>query len=188
MAVSVAGLNAEICRLLPTLDRLALRLCHKNRDRADDLLQDTIERALSRSAQFEAGTYLLGWLCTIMRNRAIDLRRSRQRGELLGHPETISAAVAAEDTQGAAIVADLRRTLAQLPAPRRRVVLLAARGETYAAIAAIERVPLGTVMSRLFRGRAELRCLWGVETENPYSGGRLFLSAPLRRRRKWMTT
>ena len=71
-------------QLIPTLQRFAHSLTRNSAD-ADDLLQDTMERALARSHQFEAGTNLKAWMFTIMRNRFFTECRRRQR--VRGHAE-----------------------------------------------------------------------------------------------------
>ena len=74
----------EIEQLIPTLRRFAHSLARNAAD-ADDLLQDTLERSLGRSHQFEAGTNLKAWMFTIMRNRFFTECRRRQR--VRGHAE-----------------------------------------------------------------------------------------------------
>lgn len=123
---------------------------------ADDLVQDTLERACSRWRLWTAGSDLRAWLFTLMHNLFIDGRRKavRQATEQLDldTPEPASSAHAAEHAL------DLQRCLMRLPEEQREVLLLVTLQDLgYADVARITGVPLGTVMSRLSRARARLR-------------------------------
>ncbi len=141
---------------LPRLRRYA-RAMLGDRAAADDLVQDTLERAWSRNAQWRPGSDLRAWLFGIMHNLRVD----QLRRPLLA---THSLDEAAEDvptrpTQTDTLeVMDLEFALLQLPEEQREVLLLVALEDlSYAEVAAALAIPLGTVMSRLSRGRERLR-------------------------------
>ena len=129
---------------------------------ADDLVQDTLERACGKWRLWAAGSNLRAWLFTLMHNLfANQVRRSASRSraglevdldevgdELAGHQ-------AAPD-----VALDLQRCLLRLPEDQRAVLLLVTLEDmSYAAVATILRIPIGTVMSRLSRARSRLRDL-----------------------------
>ncbi len=129
-----------------------------NRVHADDLVQDCLERALSRSHLWQDGN-LRGWLFTIMHNIHANSRRRAARSPLIAalDNEEISAAAPPTQEEGLA-VAGLAAALATLPDEQRSVVLLVGLEEfSYAETAEVRGVPIGTVMSRLHRGRERLR-------------------------------
>src|SRR5215470_1327388 len=110
---------------IPRLRRYA-RALTRNLDRADDLVQDTLVRAISKSHLWQDGTNLRAWLFTIMHNQHVNSVRRSLR--------------------------ELERALGQLPAGQRQVVLLVGlEGMTYDEAAKILHVPIGTVRSRLAR-------------------------------------
>ncbi|WP_404813473.1 sigma-70 family RNA polymerase sigma factor [Indioceanicola profundi] len=128
-------------------------------DEADDLVQDSLVRALSRRDLFEPGTNLRSWLLTIMHNvHANEVRRRVARPDpvdvdslkhKLGYPSTQDDRV---------LLRDVVRGLAALPKDQRRVVLLVAiAGLKYEEVARVVDVPPGTVMSRVSRARDTLR-------------------------------
>ena len=129
-----------------------------NRVHADDLVQDCLERALSRSHLWQDGN-LRGWLFTIMHNIHANTRRRAARSPVVAalDNEEISAAAPPTQEEGLA-VAGLAAALATLPDDQRSVVLLVGLEEfSYAETAEVLGVPIGTVMSRLHRGREKLR-------------------------------
>ena len=141
---------------LPRLRRYA-RAMLGDRAAADDLVQDTLERAWSRFAQWRAGSDLRAWLFGIMHNLRVDQLR---RGSLPTHSLDDDAfEVPTRPTQSDRLeVMDLESALRQLPDDQREVLLLVALEEmSYAEIAAALGIPIGTVMSRLSRGRERLR-------------------------------
>lgn len=141
---------------IPRLRRYA-RAMLGDRASADDLVQDTLERAWRRFAQWQAGSDLRAWLFSIMHNLRVDqLRRPSLPSEPL---DDDACAVPTRPTQSDRLeVVDLESALAQLPDEQRAVLLLVAVEEmSYAEVAAALGIPLGTVMSRLARGRERLR-------------------------------
>jgi len=142
---------------LPRLRRYA-RAMLGDRAAADDLVQDTLERAWSRIAQWRPGSDLRAWLFGIMHNLRIDqLRRNGLPTTSLDEDEV--AEVPVRPTQSDLLeVMDLESALRQLPDDQREVLLLVALEEmSYVDIAALLGIPVGTVMSRLSRGRERLR-------------------------------
>lgn len=149
----------QIVALMPRLRRFGLALTG-SQDDGDDLVQSTVERALLRQESWQDGTRLDSWLFTIARRIWIDQMRSRKRSGV--HVGTAALEyVRGED--GRAIVearSTLERTwvaMATLPEEQREVVtLILIDGTSYKECAAILDVPIGTIMSRLSRGRAAL--------------------------------
>ncbi len=141
---------------LPRLRRYA-RAMLGDRAAADDLVQDTLERAWNRFAQWRAGSDLRAWLFGIMHNLRVDQLR---RGGLPTHTlDDDACEVPTRATQSDRLeVMDLESALRQLPDDQREVLLLVGLEEmSYAEIAAALGIPIGTVMSRLSRGRERLR-------------------------------
>lgn len=153
-----------IAEHIPRLRRYA-RAMTGNSTRADDLVQDTLERAWSKRNLWRRGSDLRAWLFTIMHN--VFINQLRQNREAHGHTpldeDRESSALAAPD-HGLAM-RDLARALEQLPADYREVVLLVGLEQmTYNEVAKVLGVPLGTIMSRLSRGRERLRALMAGQT------------------------
>lgn len=152
-----------ITEQIPRLRRYA-RVLTGNATRADDLVQDTLERSWSRRRLWQPGTDLRAWLFTIMHNLHLNRIRRREH-EMLDDVSALSTPPAHEQH---AEIRDLHRALAQLPANFREVLLLVAVEEMrYADIATVLDVPIGTVMSRLSRAREQLRTLLSGETNPP---------------------
>jgi RNA polymerase sigma-70 factor (ECF subfamily) len=149
---------------IPRLRRYA-RALTRNRERADDLVQDTLGRALSKEQFWQPGTNLRAWLFTIMHNQNVNnVRRDiRESGAL--DIETISVALpATTDPTASRQMFELERALAQLPLEQRQVILLVGlEGMSYEHTAGMLRLPIGTVRSRLSRGRDALRKLLDME-------------------------
>lgn len=148
-------------QLIPTLRRFAHSLARNPAD-ADDLLQDTMERALTRSHQFEAGTNLKAWLFTIMRNRFYTECRRRQRVRDHAEERRLDAADTGEGMPGGQVARvetrEFARAFASLSADERTLLVMATVEELpYDTIAQILEVEVGTVKSRVSRVRAKLR-------------------------------
>lgn len=142
---------------LPRLRRYA-RAMLGDRAAADDLVQDTLERAWSRLAQWRPGSDLRAWLFGIMHNLRVDqLRRGGLATTSLDEDEAGNVPVRATQSDLLEVM-DLESALCQLPEEQRQILLLVALEEmSYADIAALLGIPVGTVMSRLSRGRERLR-------------------------------
>lgn len=143
---------------LPRLRRYARALVGE-RAAADDLVQDTLERAWTRAAQWRPGSDLRAWLFGIMHNLRVDqLRRPGLQAQALSDEE-IDIPMRPTQTDRLEI-RDLDAALARLPEEQRAVLLLVGLEEMpYEEAAATLGIPLGTVMSRLARGRERLRRL-----------------------------
>ncbi len=160
------GLLAE----LAVLHHMALRLTRQAQD-AEDLVQETVARALAHRAQFQPGSSLRAWLITIERSLFISAYRRRRRApmlqslDILEEEGTLYAADGARAAASAEQVflhgrmdESLVAALAALPEHYRLPVLLCdVQGLSYAEAARVLQCVLGTVMSRLHRGRARLR-------------------------------
>jgi RNA polymerase sigma-70 factor (ECF subfamily) len=133
--------------------------------RADDLVQDTLERAWRKQALWRHGSDLRAWLFTLMHNLHANQRRSESAAMLVDYDTRDLPAPGALDEDGAAL-RDILRGIAQLPLEMREVILLVGLEQfSYAEAAAVLGIPLGTVMSRLSRGRERLR-LWTTGRAN----------------------
>ncbi|CAL8478342.1 RNA polymerase sigma factor [Caballeronia sp. S22] len=153
----------DLTEHLPRLRRYARALLN-NRELADDLVQDTIERALSRAQGFEAGTDLRAWLFTIMHNVFVNQVSKASARAIHVSVDDEDLSEREFSTPGGQIrsleVRDLDYALQRLPAEQREVVLLVGLEEmSYAEVAVALDIPIGTVMSRLSRGRERLRAL-----------------------------
>ena len=145
----------RIVELIPRLRRYARALAGDHA-RADDLVQDTLERAWNKFHLWRPGSDLRAWLFTVMHNVHVNqVRGSRDHATL--DDECAEMAVAA--VQGAGLeIRDLERALALLAPEQREVLLLVALEDlSYAEVAGALGIPIGTVMSRLSRARQKLR-------------------------------
>ena len=148
----------DLLHWVPRLRRYA-RALRRNREDADDLVQDTLERAWSRAGLWQGVGDMRTWLFSIMHNLHVDaLRRGRlDTVDLDDSTPEIPVAAAQADRL---IVRDLDAALAALPLEQREVLLLVGlEGMAYAEVAQALAIPIGTVMSRLSRGRERLRGL-----------------------------
>jgi RNA polymerase sigma-70 factor, ECF subfamily len=154
---------------IPRLRRYALALL-RDSDSADDLVQDTLLRALERSQLWEAGTNLRAWLFTIMHNNYVNgVRRSVRQGKKV-NPEHVALAVAPAQVWSL-MLRDLDLALARLPDEQRSTVwLIGVDGMTYEETAQISAVPIGTVRSRLCRARERMRALLDGDDDVPDAG------------------
>lgn len=151
--------HAAIVAEIPRLRRYA-RVLMRDPAMADDLVQDCLERALGRLHLFRPGTNLRAWLFTIMHNLHVNARiRTGRSPEIPGAPQS-DGGEAAPAQGGGLLLRDLERALGALPEEQRTVVLLVGlEGLSYRDTADVLGVPVGTVMSRLARGRERLRRL-----------------------------
>jgi RNA polymerase sigma-70 factor (ECF subfamily) len=150
--------SSAILTELPRLRRYA-RAMVGNRAAADDLVQDTLERAWSRLAQWRPGSDLRAWLFGIMHNLRVDQLRCPGLNTLPMDEEEFEVPIRATQTDHLEL-SDLELALARLPEEQRAVLLLVALEEmSYEEVARALEIPLGTVMSRLSRGRERLRLI-----------------------------
>lgn len=150
-------ISAQFVACIPRLRRYARALV-SDRSAADDLIQDTLERAWSKFHQFQTGTDLRAWMFSIMHN--VHISQVRRRHEMDRFDEGASE-IGVRATQGDALeIRDLNRALNELPIEQREVLLLIALEElSYDEAANVLGIPIGTVMSRLSRAREKLRTL-----------------------------
>ena len=152
---------AEIEALIPRLRRFARALAG-SREAADDLTQDTLERAWVKRELWQAGTNLRAWLFAVMHGVFVNGVRRARPTESLDAPE-FAGRERSDDgasAETAIAVRELRKALLRLPDEQRQVVLLVGLEQfSYAEAAEVLDVPIGTVMSRLARGRERLRQL-----------------------------
>ena len=159
-------LHGAIAALLPDLRAFA-RFLVRGRGEADDLVQDTLVRALSALAQFAPGTHLKAWLFTILRNTFYEQARRRRR-EHAALQQQRPAEPGPLHQAGAAEIAELDRLLWRLPPVQREaLVLVGAQELTYEEAAAICAVPVGTMKARVSRGRHQLARLAAGEEALP---------------------
>ena len=146
-----------LVELLPRLRRFARTLTGHPQD-ADDLVQIAVERALTRSEQWQRDTRLDSWMFGIVRNAWIDEVRSRQRRGRLFAPEESGLNVGAPGAGTEVEILAVQSALAQLPEEQRTAVsLVLIEGLSYKEAAAVMGVPIGTLTSRLARGRDALQ-------------------------------
>jgi len=159
-----ASIEDGLTALLPRLRRFAHALSRNSAD-ADDLTQATVERALRSRAQWEIGTRLDSWLYRIMRNLWIDTVRSRARKEDLYAPVEEAERIGEDPRSAIEASIDLQKAMAImqcLPDEQREVVaLILIEGFGYRECSEMLGLPLGTVSSRLVRGRTALLQMMG---------------------------
>jgi|SRR6185312_13726276 len=157
----------DLCRKIeaeiPRLRRYA-RALTRDAVAADDLVQDCLVRGLAKQHLWKEGTDLRAWLFTILHNQYVNqVRRSVREGAAVAVSETEPSLTHAADQGKRLELRDLDRALAKLPDEQRTVILLVGlEGMRYEAVADIIGVPVGTVRSRLSRGREALRRLMGI--------------------------
>lgn len=159
VALSDPEFKAELAQVIPHL-RAFGRSVSGSRDLADDLVQETLMKAWAARKRFQAGTNMRAWTFIILRNLYLSqMRRSRFRGEwddLVA--DRILAAPAGQDKQ--VELGDMQRALLQLPQPQREaLILVGAGGFAYEEAAEICGVAVGTIKSRVARGRVALETL-----------------------------
>jgi RNA polymerase sigma-70 factor (ECF subfamily) len=143
--------------LIPRLRRYARALV-SDRASADDLVQDTLERACAKLHLYRRGTDLRAWLFTVMHNVHVNKVRATRATDALDDemPELAQRAVQGDSL----VVRDLDRSIALLPADQRSVLLLVTLEDmSYEEVARTLGIPMGTVMSRLSRAREKLRAM-----------------------------
>jgi RNA polymerase sigma factor (sigma-70 family) len=147
----------RMVELIPRLRRYARALVG-DRAAADDLVQDTLERAWAKLHLYRRGTDLRAWLFTVMHNVHVNKVRAARATDTL---EDEMPELAQRASQGDALmVRDLDRSISRLPAEQRSVLLLVTLEDmSYDEVARTLGIPIGTVMSRLSRAREKLRAM-----------------------------
>lgn len=152
--------RASVEATIPALRRYARALA-RDADIADDLVQDTLVRALRSESLFHGGD-IRSWLYTILTNLNRNRRRSMARKPQITMLSETLAEAGGTEAEGR----DIERALAGLVQEQRAVLLLVVlEGLSYREVADIQGVPLGTVMSRLARARAHVRAV--LEGQRP---------------------
>ena len=160
----MSAFNADLQVLLPDLTRFA-RVLTRNEDDAYDLVQDCVERALRKQTLFQAGTSLKSWMFTLMRNIFI----SQKRRVALDRRYVATLDDDSHRVQRAGQINNvfLKETVSALKelsaGERQAIVVLGIHDGSQHDLARVTREPVGTVKSRLCRGRAHLRTLLGMD-------------------------
>jgi RNA polymerase sigma-70 factor, ECF subfamily len=158
--------TAEMIASLPALRNFARSLC-RQRDMAEDLVQETMVRAWSSRHTFTPGSNFKPWVFTILRHQFYNTLRKRSR-LVSWEPEAAERLLVQQPEQETGIhLEDIQDALSQLPHSQREMLLLiAASGMSYEEAAMIADCKLGTVKSRINRGRAAMRAIMdGGETQ-----------------------
>lgn len=152
--------RVELRSLVPRLRRFGHALTGSTED-GDDLVQDALEKALSRESQFIEGTRLDSWMYKIMQNTWIDQKRSAARQRQVVQPMEDDTNAVGEDGRDAfearINLRQVREMMQRLHIDERSVLaLVSIEGQTYQQAADTLGIPIGTVMSRLARARTKL--------------------------------
>ncbi len=168
---------------IPRMRRYARALV-RDVEGADDLVQESLARALAKRHLWQEGTNLRAWLFTIVHNQHVNqIRRSVRVGTTVDIDDAASLLSQPASQDKRLELRDLNRALGRLATEQRAVVLLVGlEGMLYTEVAALLGVPVGTVRSRLSRGRRELRRLMG--DEDRFVRQRLALNRAIAQHRK----
>ena len=161
MTLADAEVRRQIGALLPDLRAFA-RFLVRDRVAADDIVQDSIVRALAAAGQFQPGTNLKAWLFTILRNQFYEQARRRKRESKAMEARLNEDVAAAPPQLARAEIADLQQLIWRLPSLQREaLILIGAQELSHEEAAAVCNVPVGTMKARLSRARARLAELAG---------------------------
>jgi RNA polymerase sigma-70 factor, ECF subfamily len=156
-------IHEQIVSLLPRLRRFARNLTRNSHD-ADDVVQIAVERALLRLEQWRRDARLDSWMFKIVRNAWIDELRARGRRDKIFLTEEAGENVGIESIENEATRMSVQAAMARLPEDQRLAVsLVLVEGLPYKEAAEVLEVPVGTLTSRLARGREALQRLLGAE-------------------------
>jgi RNA polymerase sigma-70 factor (ECF subfamily) len=169
MSAAPQAFKAELIELLPSLRAFARSLAH-NPAQADDLVQDTLVKALANVERFEPGTNLRAWLFTILRNHYYSQLRKAKR-EVEDADGKFAARLASRPEQdGSVDLEDFKVAFAQLAPDHREVLtLVGASGCSYEEAAQICGCAVGTIKSRVNRARKKLSDMLGLDEETVLS-------------------
>jgi RNA polymerase sigma-70 factor, ECF subfamily len=160
--MTVAGeINEQVVALLPRLRRFARSLSRNQHD-ADDLVQLAVERALRGAQQFHEGASVASWLFGIMKNAWIDACRAHARRGEVPLPEDSGEHPAVSPVDTNANLWSVSEAMSKLPEDQRlAIALVLVEGMSYKEAAAVLEIPIGTLTSRLARGRSALAASLG---------------------------
>ena len=175
-----ASVRDAVLAAVPSLRAFAISLCG-NVDRADDLVQETLLRALANINSFQPGTNMSAWLFTILRNHFRSEYRKRRR-EVADSEGTYAETLKTQPEQTSRVeFEEFRTALAKLPQDQREALLLVgASGFSYEEAAAICECAVGTIKSRVNRARTRLADLLAIDSADdfgPDQSTRAILSA-----------
>jgi RNA polymerase sigma factor (sigma-70 family) len=166
---SSQSFERDLTQMLPRLRRFAHTLSRNPAD-ADDLTQTTVERALRSREQWQPGTRLDSWMYRIMRNLWIDTARARMRKDRYEAPEDEAESVGHDPREALDASLELKRAMDamdRLPDEQREVVaLILVEGFGYREVSEMLDLPIGTVSSRLVRGRTALLAMLSRATDD----------------------
>jgi len=146
----------DLVALLPDLRAFARFMC-REREAADDLVQNTIVAALNKEQQFTSGTNLKAWLFTIMRNRFYSDMRSQRRGSIAVDDEQLALVPAIDNPEATMALHELTTALWKLnPQSREALILVGASGFSYEEAAVLCDCSVGTLKARVSRARKRL--------------------------------
>lgn len=156
---TVRNVQEQLCDMLPRLRRFARTLVRDHAD-ADDLVQIALERALARIDQWRTDARLDAWMFGIVRNAWLDEQRSRARWQRVLVPEELGEQVGDDGGEREQTRHGVMAAMAQLSEEHRSVVVLVlVEGLSYKEAAMALDIPVGTLTSRLARGRDALQAL-----------------------------
>lgn len=162
------SVNDAMLSVVPSLRAFAISLC-RNVDRADDLVQETLVRALANIDSFKQGTNVSAWLFTILRNQFLTEYRKRRREVEDGDGHYVASLKSPPDQQSHIDFEEFRAALATLPLEQREALLLiGASGFSYADAASICKTAVGTIKSRVHRARMRLSSILALEEVGSY--------------------
>jgi len=159
MTELLESIREQLVELLPRLRRFARTLARHDAD-ADDLVQIALERALTRAEQWDPASRLDSWTFGIIRNAWIDELRARQRRGPQIDMDELAETLGNDTTNTEIEVMSVQAAMARLPEEQRTAVsLVLVEGLSYKEAAHVMQVPIGTLTSRLARGRDALQAM-----------------------------
>ncbi len=167
-----ASLRDAVLAAVPSLRAFAISLCG-NVDRADDLVQETLLRALANINSFQPGTNMSAWLFTILRNHFRSEYRKRRREVEDGDGRYAETLKSHPEQHGRVEFTEFRTALTKLPAEQREaLILVGASGFSYEEAATICECAVGTIKSRVNRARTRLAELMSIESVDDFGPDR----------------
>jgi RNA polymerase sigma-70 factor (ECF subfamily) len=167
-----ASVRDAVLAAVPSLRAFAISLCG-NVDRADDLVQETLLRALANINSFQPGTNMSAWLFTILRNHFRSEYRKRRREVEDGDGSYAETLKSHPEQYGRVEFEEFRTALAKLPPDQREaLVLVGASGFSYEEAATICECAVGTIKSRVNRARTRLSELMSIDSVDDFGPDR----------------